>query len=500
MKQNEIENDDTQNKHKKSAKQFINAAGKIGAKPFIILVLVLLFLIPLHLIRSLVSDRENYRREAASSILQPKGGRPTVEGFAILLPYDVHFESRLADGRIERRTETNYIFYVPENWTLETNILPEYLTRGIFEVPVFSCEVNSTGKFSRPAFEEAKINESDIHWDEALFMLGVSNKKNLMSLPVISVSGREIPQGSVSEISPLASSSAAIISLSQSSVSPGASLFSHTVFYQLPSHFVRDGFYFTVKSEMQGGNGIDIMPLATDNTFRVTSSWKSPGFAGGWLPVERQISDYGFSAEWKIAGLSTVFPKMWLSGTNGSAIDFGRYEYDKYATREYSRDDDMTFSAEKVQINFVTPVDNYQQTTRSIKYAILFLIIPFLTIFIFEIFTAQKIHPVQYCLIGLADVIFYLLLLSVSEHLPFSLTYWISSAAVCALTLFYTASIFRKAKWGALFAGVQAVSYVFLFGTLQAEDYALLIGTLGIFFVVALLMVLTRKVDWYAEE
>ena len=125
------------------------------------------------------------------------------------------------------------------------------------------------------------------------------------------------------------------------------------------------------------------------------------------------------------------------------------------------------------------------------------MIIPFLTIFIFEIFTRVRIHPVQYCLIGFADVLFYLLLLAISEHLTFGMTYFISALAVCLTTLGYGAAIFRKLKWGVLFALVQGITYVFLFGTLQAEDYALLIGTLGLFCVVVALMVLTRKVDWY---
>ena len=169
----------------------------------------------------------------------------------------------------------------------------------------------------------------------------------------------------------------------------------------------------------------------------------------------------------------------------------------KYNKKSYDSDAD---TAETIQIDFVTPVDNYQKTERSIKYALLFLIIPFITIFIFEIFTHVKIHPVQYCLIGLADVIFYLLLLSVSEHIPFGTTYWISSAAVSFLLLFYASAIFKKPKWGTCFALVQMTSYIFLFGTLQAEDYALLIGSLGLFFVVTLLMVLTRKIDWYAAQ
>jgi len=355
---------------------------------------------------------------------------------------------------------------------------PEYLTRGIFKAPVFSGTVHSDGGFSAVDYSYNKIDERDIVWDECVLMLGISNKKNLTKLPVITANGTP---------------------LEMSLMSPeNASPFSNTVFYNVPAEYCKKGFSFTAETEIQGGRYFAAMPIAADNTFSVESTWPTPGFTGGWLPTERSISDAGFSAVWNIAGRSAAFPKEWIASEKKDApVSSVRKYNEKYGYDSYDRDGD---AAETIQIDFVTPVDNYQKTERSIKYALLFLIIPFITIFIFEIFTHVKIHPVQYCLIGLADVIFYLLLLSVSEHISFGATYWISSAAVSFLLLFYAAAIFKKPKWGACFALVQMVSYIFLFGTLQAEDYALLIGSLGLFFVVTLLMVLTRKIDWYAAQ
>jgi len=367
---------------------------------------------------------------------------------------------------------------VPETWNMRFSAKPEYLTRGIFKAPVFSGTVHSDGGFSAVDYSYNKIDERDIVWNECVLMLGISNKKNLTKLPVITANGTP---------------------LEMSLMSPeNASPFSNTVFYNVPAEYCKKGFSFTAETGIQGGRYFAAMPIAADNTFSVESTWPTPGFTGGWLPTERSISDAGFSAVWNIAGLSTAFPKEWIASEKKDApVSSVRKYNEKYGYDPYDRDGD---TAETIQIDFVTPVDNYQKTERSIKYALLFLIIPFITIFIFEIFTHVKIHPVQYCLIGLADVIFYLLLLSVSEHISFGATYWISSAAVSFLLLFYAAAIFKKPKWGACFALVQMVSYIFLFGTLQAEDYALLIGSLGLFFVVTLLMVLTRKIDWYAAQ
>ena len=434
---------------------FSDTVGKIGIKPFIIAVLVVLFLIPLSMITSLVHDREFYRDSAIQSVLQPKGGEPVLEGLVLALPYEVTLEGRNADGSVYQRKETRYILSVPQNWNFTAEVQPEYLVRGIFDVPVFSCDTLSSGNFQPVPYETFKVDENRILWDEAMLLVGISNKKNFTALPVITVNGTPLEQ-SVTELQ----------------VSP----FSHTVFFKMPADSVKQGFDYTMKASLQGGNSLSLTPLAENNTFEITSDWPNPGFSGGWLSVERTVTDNGFEARWDIAGLSTIYPKSWIA-TGGE--EFG----DMYG--------------ESITAEFITPVDNYQKTMRSVKYAVLFLIIPFLTIFIFEIFTRVRIHPVQYCLIGFADVLFYLLLLAISEHLTFGATYFISALAVCLTTLGYGAAIFRKLKWGVLFALVQGITYVFLFGTLQAEDYALLIGTLGLFCVVVALMVLTRKVDWY---
>ncbi|HPX25489.1 MAG TPA: cell envelope integrity protein CreD [Treponemataceae bacterium] len=430
---------------------------KIGIKPFIIVIMVLLFLIPVNMIDSLIDDRSFYFKEAADSILQPKGGEPTIEGLAIAVPYTVVTEKKDAQGITVYDKLTYYIVSVPETLMLNTDVQPEYLSRGIFEVPVFNCTINAHGSFSPVEYKQYNIDEGVIQWNNALLLLGVSNKKNFTQTPLLTIGNSPL---SLSLLSPYESSP-----------------FSNTVFYDVPSDFARKGFSYSMSMAVQGGNALHITPLASNNSFSVTSSWATPGFSGGWLPQERTITDSGFSARWDIAGLSTSYPKTWLSYRTGGELS----------------------SPEQVDISFLTPVDNYQKAERSVKYALLFLIIPFLAIFIFEVFTKIQIHPVQYCLIGLADVIFYLLLLSVSEHLSFVVTYWIASGAVSILLLFYASAIFKKLKWGGFFALVQFVSYIFLFGTLQAEDYALLIGSLGLFFVVVLLMVLTRKIDWYGN-
>ncbi|MCD8213530.1 MAG: cell envelope integrity protein CreD, partial [Campylobacter sp.] len=161
---------------------------------------------------------------------------------------------------------------------------------------------------------------------------------------------------------------------------------------------------------------------------------------------------------------------------------------------------DTIDNRESVDIIFISPINNYSLALRCVTYAILFLAVPFLAIFLCEIYSGSRIHMIQYLLIGAADVLFYLLILSISEHLSFLLSYLIASIAVCGTILFYGAAIFRASKWGVFIALVHAVSYCILYGILQSEDYALLMGSVMIFAVIVLVMYLTRKIDWYESK
>ncbi|MBQ5471659.1 MAG: cell envelope integrity protein CreD [Treponema sp.] len=412
--------------------------------------MTLLFLIPIALIKHLIDDRTDYRREAIDSITEPLGRNAEIQGLVIAVPYLVHKESVDSKGVVHQETETQYAVFAPETYNMDIEVAPYYLSRGIFKVPVFNGKIEMDASFKNFDFSIFKIEQKDVLKKDAVLILGLSNTKNLTSQPKFVMNGKSL------EISPV----------KYDSVSP----FKNSVSYSLSGvDFYSSDLKGTL--EFQGGEKIKITPLALENVFKMKSDWKSPSFSGGWLPTERKIDDNGFDALWKISGLSTVYPKSWLSS-------------EKY-------------KPETVDISFMVPVNAYKKTERSVKYALLFLIIPFIALLIAEIFSKTKIHPVQYCLIGLADVIFYLLLLSISEHIPFDFAYIICSFSVCLATLFYASSIFKKIKWGGLLSGVQFVSYIFLYGTLQAEDYALLIGSIGLFVVVVLLMFITRKIDWY---
>ncbi|WP_147613945.1 cell envelope integrity protein CreD [Treponema pectinovorum] len=424
---------------------------KSSLKIMLIFVLVLLFLVPISLIKNLIYDRKTYQDEAVDSITEPLGGESQIEGVVIAVPYKSYHETTDSNGIKRTESETKYIIFAPDTYKLNIQVNPYYLTRGIFKVPVFNGQLNLKAEFADFDFSYFDIPAKNILKNESVLILGLSNTKTLTSQPKLNIAKSEL------KISPI----------KYDSISP----FTNSVYYNLAEDVLSSKVNLTGIIDFQGGENLKITPIASDNTINIKSNWPSPSFSGGWLPNQRQLSENGFSALWNIAGLSTVYSKSWKSETE--------------------------FSPEAINVSFITPVDAYKKTERSVKYSLLFLIIPFIALLISEIFSNKKIHPVQYCLIGLADVIFYLLLLSISEHILFDLAYLICSVSVCLATLFYASAIFKNIKWGALLSGIQLVSYIFLYGTLQAEDYALLIGSIGLFIVTVLLMFITRKIDWY---
>ena len=443
----------------------IDFSGKWAwVKPLIIFALLLVLLIPIAFIKSLIRDREFYKEDAEDSIMEPVGGEPTIEGLVLAVPYEKMTERKDEKGNIIRSLRTYYIIEVPETYSLSAQVNPYYLSRGIFTVPVFNADVGLNAEFPAFRFSQFNIPEKDIRWKDAVLILGIENKKSFTAQPALQLNGRELE-----------------IALSDPN---DASPFGSAVYYTVNESAVKSGFSLKGNLSIQGGKSLKIVPLAQDNVFDLRSTWPSPSFSGGWLPKERTLNKDGFSAVWNISGLSTVFPRTWKTED----------------TEVFTASSKTSSGAEEVVVGFITPVNNYSQAKRCITYALLFLAVPFLAIFLCELWSAVKIHPIQYFLIGIADILFYLLILSISEHLSFKLSYLIATTGVCAVVLFYAAAIFHRFKWGLLLSSVQAISYFLLFGILQSEDYALLIGSIGIFCTVALLMFLTRKVDWYGKR
>ncbi len=229
---------------------------------------------------------------------------------------------------------------------------------------------------------------------------------------------------------------------------------------------------FTTKIDLKGSQFLYFTPVGKTTNVNVKSNWSTPSFTGTYLPDDRNISETGFSANWNILHLNRNFPQEWTGG--------------KYSIEDSSFGTDLLLS-----------VDNYKKSYRVAKYAILFLVLTFMTFFFVEIMRNVFIHPVQYLLVGIAIIVFYILLLSLSEHIKFNFSYILASISTLLLISLYTTAILKSKQFGLLIFGILFIVYTFIFTIIQLEDYALLIGSIGMFIILGIVMYLSRKIDWY---
>lgn len=443
----------------------------LGFKIIIIVVLGLLLLIPMTFINSVVKDRIRYQNEAISSIIEPVGDSANIQGVVIAIPY---LEKFIDSDTKEIGYTRKYIFYMPNEYNVTGDVEVTSLSRGIFKAPIFNSKLNITGRFDKYNAEIYNLDENNtiILYDEAMIILGIGNKKNLMKLPNILINQNEE------------------LKYYEKNINIDLNMFNNKFLYTISRDNILNGFDFNITMDIQGGNSLIITPLASENTFKISSKWKDPSFTGGFLPTKREVNNNGFNAEWNIASFNTSFTKYWTSDENSNRlnnIDNNQY----YNSNQESNN---------VLISFLLLNDNYQKTSRSVKYAILFIFIPFFVLFLCEVLSKKRIHSVQYILIGIANAIFYLLLLAISEHINFNISYFLSALMVTALTSIYIGYIIKSPRYTISMAIVESLIYIFLFGILQLTDYALLMGTLGLFAVIALAMYFTRNVDWYGEN
>jgi len=234
---------------------------------------------------------------------------------------------------------------------------------------------------------------------------------------------------------------------------------------------------FAFDLKLQGTEQLSITPVGRDSRVELTSGWPHPSFVGEYLPSSREVSAKGFKAQWQTSFFATNLEE---------------------ALADCVREDSCNaLTARNFGVSFVDPVDQYLKTERAIKYALLFIGLTFAVFFLFEVLKRMAVHPVQYALVGMSLALFYLLLLSLSEHLSFALAYGIAATACVLLIGFYVSYVLHSALRGAGFGTLLALLYGMLFGLLGAEDYALLMGSVLVFGVLAGVMVLTRKLDWY---
>jgi inner membrane protein len=418
-------------------------------------ILLLVLLLPLLVVQGLVREREQRRAETESEIMQSWGGEQTIAGPILTVPYVVH----TLDVKGKRVETVEAAHFLPDSLLIEGKVNPETRRRGMYEVTLYGITLAISGSFRAPDFSGWRVSPAAILWDEAVLSVEIPDMRALQERVTLKWQGskREFQSGKGS-----------------------VGMFAGEIRVALPDIRTARGesardIPFSFDLALRGGGSLGFLPLGDQTVVRISSPWKSPNFNGAYLPASRSLTDQGFDAEWRVISMARAYPQRWRGGEI----------------------EPQTVRSSGFGVSLMTPVDTYLKVTRALKYGLLFLFLPFFTLFLFEVFSTGRIHPLQYLFVGFANCIFYFLLLSLSEHIAFGLAYGIAGICATGLITAYTAAIVRSGKKGMVMLPVLGAAYGFLAVVLNSEDYALLFGSIGLFLILAVVMLLTRRVDWY---
>jgi inner membrane protein len=418
-------------------------------------ILLLALLLPLLAVQGLVREREQRRSETESEIIRSWGGEQTVAGPILTVPYVAH----TLDANGKRVETVEAAHFLPDSLLIEGKVNPETRRRGMYEVTLYATTLAISGSFHAPDFSGWRVEPDSILWDEAVLSVEIPDMRALQERVSLTWNGdkREFRPGR---------GSVGMFAGEIRVALPGIRAARAERVPEIP---------FSFDLVLRGGGSLGFLPLGDQTIVRISSSWKSPNFSGAYLPATRSLTDHGFDAEWKVISMARAYPQRWMGGEI----------------------EPQTVRSSEFGLSLMTPVDTYLKVTRALKYGLLFLFLPFFTLFLFEVFSTRRIHPLQYLFVGFADCIFYFLLLSLSEHIAFGLAYGIASVCSTGLITAYTAAIVRSGRKGVVMLPVLGAAYGFLAVVLNSEDYALLFGSIGLFLILAFVMLLTRRVDWY---
>ncbi len=426
-------------------------------KAFLIGVLILILLIPVAMIKGVVRDRIYVHNQARADIMRSWGCEQLLTGPILVLPYRVVHRNDYGNQVVK----TEFAYILPSELNIEIESDPEVRYRGTHEVPIYSANITITGEFNSPDSSSLPDNITTVEWQKAFVALSVSDARAITLAPEIDVGG------SVSRFKPGGS-----IILSDATTPIVAALTA-----DLEKYRNGETLSFAMDLQLNGADSLQISPLGDTTNVTMRSTWPSPSFVGAYLPRHREISDAGFSASWKISSLGRALPSQW-SGEAGSQSGARQSAFG---------------------VTFYQPVSLYQLTLRATKYAVLFIGMSFVAYFLFETMADLRLHPLQYLLVGFSNALFYLLLLSLAEHIGFQWAYLASAAASISLFAGYSVAALGRRSRGLMMAFVLVALYSFLYMTLNAETYALLAGALGLWLTLAIIMFLTRRIDWYGR-
>ncbi len=432
-------------------------------------VLVLLLLVPLRMIRSVLRERLERRNEAVADITSSWGRDQRIIGPVLILPYRYSInswkEQPTAGGKSEKvevvETAVANAYFLPSTLAIQGTITPRKLRRGIYQAVVYSGQLEISGQFSRPDFGSLRIEETDVLWDDALVAFAIPDLRGVQETLQLKWGANNYP------------------------LLPGSKVkgFPSGVYARVTGLLESDAMIpWRLELALNGSGGISFAPVGAQNTVKLSSPWPDPSFRGAFLPSERKVTRDGFEAAWQISYYGRDYSQQWTDREASTALN------------------PTSAEASLFGVNFLSGIDAYRNVERAIKYGVLFFALVFTAFFLFEILSSLRIHPVQYALVGAALCLFYLGLLSFSEFVRFGLAYLAAAAAASLLICSYSVKVLKSGKRTFIIAGLLTAIYGFLYIALQLQDYSLLFGTAGLFTVLAIVIYVTRNIDWYARD
>ncbi len=446
---------------------------RLAFKMLLVLGMTLAILVPLMMIRGTIEDRQAYRVQAVDSIARSYAGAQAFVGPVLVVPYveTVEVEEKDAQGvvrKVLREQHARWTFF-PETLDVGGELKPGTRRRGLHEVRVYEWQGQATARFDMVVPVDADASRPR-RIERPWLAYGIADVRGLVGSPRLRVDGvnASLEQGLGSR--------------------DGAGVHARLA---APRAGERLAFDTRLDFVLGGTESLALVPLGKRNHFALASTWPHPRFGGSFLPRTRTVDGQGFRAEWEVSSLATSARAQYTAGNTSPRV------VDDAARARTTRAEVDVEGIDAIGISLVDPVNVYTQADRASKYGLLFVLLTFVGFFMFELIKQLPIHPIQYGLVGLSLAIFFLLLVSLSEHIAFGWAYLVASVACIGLLGFYLSHVLRSRARGIGFAAMLATLYAALYGLLVSEDNALVLGAGLLFLILAAIMVVTRKVDWY---
>lgn len=443
----------------------------ITLKILLIAVLIIVLLIPMFMIQNLISEREDTAKKAVNEVQQKWSGAQIIVGPVLTVTYSYEGD--------KENSITGTVNYLPEQLDIAGDVTTQELKRGLYEVIVYNSSLELKGKFIAKDLLKTEGSRK-INWDtNATLNLGLTDLRGICEQ--VALSWNDQKYNLEPGVHPK--------NISTSGVS---------VKVNISPLLEPDGTVnFSIKLNTKGSESILFAPVGRTTSVQLTSNCPTPSFTGAFLPQEREVTPKGFTSTWKVLEINRSYPQA----LPGNPIFL--YDYNETTGYQPSKENQACVSSTITPSIFgadlLFPVDHYQKSMRSAKYAFLIIVLTFVVCFFVEIVQNKNIYPLQYLLVGLALCLFYTLLVSTSEHISFTWAYLISAVATTTLITLYMVGILKIKKTAFTIGGLLVCLYTYIFFLIQLETYALLAGSIGLFIILAIIMYFSQKINWHGN-